>query len=83
MNDIYSDEVVFEFLSQFFQQCDWTRIPIGSAVEIGKKMGLTHKQSMDLANFLVGKGYFTHQSMAGRLRLTDDGKAFLKAHFGE
>ena len=83
MKDIYSDEVIFEFLSRFYQQCDFSRIPIGSAIEIGKDMDLTREESMNIANFLVGKGLFNHQSMTGRLRATKSGEAFLKAHFEE
>ena len=83
MKDIYSDEVVFEFLSQFYQQCDFTRIPVGSARKIGETMKLTPKQSMDLAEYLVNEGYFTHRTMTGGLRLTEYGETVLKAHFGE
>lgn len=66
MDNLYGDDVVFEFLSRFYQQCDFTRIPIGSAIEIGKDMGLTREESLDLAKHVVAKGLFTHHSMTGR-----------------
>ena len=83
MENFYDNEVIFEFLSRFYEQCDFTRIPIGSAPQIGKDMGLTHKQSMDIANSLVKEGYFTHRTMGGSLKLTKRGERYLKDLFGQ
>jgi hypothetical protein len=66
MENLHGDDVVVKLLSRVYQPCDFTSIPIGSAIEIGKDMGLTREASRDRAKHVVAKGRFTHHSMTGR-----------------